>query len=320
MSTALSNRHDILILFEVTNGNPNGDPDSGNMPRVDPASGLGLVSDVCLKRKVRNYVQMFAPSRNGKGFNILIQQGNVINRELKKAETASAAGGDKEGDKTPAERTKDWLCREFFDIRTFGAVLSTGEKDSVMKGSAYGQVRGPVQFTFGRSFHRVTPLEVTITRCAVTKEEDVAKERTMGQKFIVPYGLYWAKCYLSPAFAEYTGFDEADYKLLIEALSHLFDHDHSAARGDMIVRGVFDFEHVGTQPEGNAEQNRREARLGCAHAHRLFSTIEVKLKDEGNQPASFADYKVSVNFNEEDYKGVKLHRHVDPEEQPRRAV
>jgi CRISPR-associated protein Csd2 len=313
MSAALTNRHDILILFEVTNGNPNGDPDSGNMPRVDPASGLGLVSDVCLKRKVRNYVQMFAPSRNGKGFNILIQQGTVINRKLKAAEAETAAPGGEAGNKSHAERAKDWLCREFFDIRTFGAVLSTGEKESVMKGSAYGQVRGPVQFTFGRSFHAVTPLEVTITRCAVTKEEDVAKERTMGQKYIVPYALYSAKCYVSPAFAEQTGFDQADFKLLIEAMTHLFDHDRSAARGDMVVREVFDFEHVGTQAKGNEVQNHREARLGCAHAHRLFETIKVDLNDASKQPCTFKDYTVTSIFAESDFPGVKLHKYVDPD-------
>jgi CRISPR-associated protein Csd2 len=314
MSTELTNRHDILILFEVTNGNPNGDPDSGNMPRVDPASSLGLVSDVCLKRKVRNYVQMFAPSRNGKGFNILIQQGTVINREIRAAaENAASPESEAEKKKSHAERTKDWLCREFFDIRTFGAVLATGEKDSIMKGSAYGQVRGPVQFTFGRSFHPITPLEVTITRCTVTKEEDVAKERTMGQKYIVPYALYSARCYVSPAFAEQTGFDQADFHLLIEALSHLFDHDRSAARGDMVVRGVFDFERVGTQAEGNDEQNRREARLGCAHAHQLFETVKVDLKDKSNQPVSFADYDVTVTFEEKKFPGVKLHTHIDPE-------
>jgi CRISPR-associated protein Csd2 len=313
MSESLTNRHDILILFEVTNGNPNGDPDSGNMPRVDPASSLGLVSDVCLKRKVRNFVQMFAPSRNGKGFNVLIQQGTVINRELKAAEAKTATpSSDAEKKKTPAERTKDWLCNEFFDIRTFGAVLSTGEKESVMKGSAYGQVRGPVQFTFGRSYHAVTPLEVTITRCSVTKEEDVAKERTMGQKYIVPFALYSAKCYISPAFAEQTGFDQADFKLLIEAMTHLFDHDRSAARGDMVVRGLFDFEHVGTQAQGNTEQNRREARLGCAHAHRLFETIKVDLEHEFKQPISFKDYIVTSTFDEKKFPGVKLHTHVDP--------
>jgi len=317
MASPLSNRHDILILFEVTNGNPNGDPDSGNMPRVDPASGLGLVSDVCLKRKVRNYVQMFSPPSNGKGFDILIQQGAIINRELSKAvEQNRVSQGEKEKSKSHAERAKDWLCNKFYDVRTFGAVLSTGggtKEEAVMKGSVYGQVRGPAQFTFGRSFHPVTPLEITITRCAVTKEEDVAKERTMGQKYIVPYGLYAAKCYISPPFAEMTGFDQNDYDLLVQALSHLFDHDHSAARGDMVVRALFDFEHVGTQFGGNAEQNRREARLGCAHAHQLFETIKVNLKDESKQPKAFTDYNVGITFKEENFKGVKLHTLIDPQ-------
>lgn len=310
----IANRHDILILFEVTNGNPNGDPDSGNQPRIDAATSLGLISDVCLKRKVRNYVQLFAPSANGKGYNVLIQQGAVINQKLGEA-VEQTKGAVKTKDKTEHARlAKDWICNQYYDVRTFGAVLSTGA--DVMKGSAYGQVRGPAQITFGRSFHPIAPQEVTITRCAVTKEEDAEKERTMGQKYIVPYGLYAARCYISPAYAENTGFDEADYRLLIEALSNLFEHDRSAARGDMVVRGLFDFEHVGSQPETNPEQSAREARIGCAHAHRLFETIQVELKDDlaasGAPPSSFADYQVSVDFDESRFPGVKLHVHVDP--------
>ena len=197
--------------------------------------------------------------------------------------------GKGKSDNDHARRVKDWLCREFFDVRTFGAVISTGSE--VMKGSPHGQIRGPVQFSFGRSYHPITFQEITITRCAVTKEEDAAKERTMGQKYIVPYGLYSAKCYVSPAFAENTGFDQADFDLFVEALTHLFDHDRSAARGDMVVRGLFDFEHVGTQGETNAEQNRREARLGCAHAHELFESLHVELKDgRVPSPQSFDDY------------------------------
>jgi CRISPR-associated protein Csd2 len=320
MSEPIANRHDILILFEVTNGNPNGDPDAGNQPRVDAASNRGLVSDVCLKRKVRNYVQMFAPAANGRGFGILVQQGAVLNRQQKDAveKTRDAVKKDKDKAKEKddhARLAKDWLCNQFYDVRTFGAVLSTG--DEVMKGSAHGQVRGPAQFTFGQSFHPIAPQEVTITRCAVTKEEDVAKERTMGQKYIVPYGLYAAKCYISPAFAENTGFDQADYELLVEALSHLFEHDHSAARGDMVVRGLFDFEHIGKQADSNAIQNRRESRIGCAHAHELFESILVKLNNEGTMPQSFGDYKVSVLEWDESgrskrFPGVVLHRRVNP--------
>lgn len=312
----LSNRHDFLILFEVTNGNPNGDPDAGNMPRLDPNTNRGLVSDVCLKRKVRNYIELFAlePSKekDSNDFKILIKQGAVIETEQKEAEVA-AKEQQKDKDKQ-AEAAMKWLCRKFYDVRTFGGVLSTG--DSVMKGSAFGQVRGPVQFTFGQSFHPITPLEITITRCAVTKEADKAKERTMGNKHIVPYALYAAKGYVSPAFAERTGFTQDDLELLFEALLNMFEHDRSAARGEMVVRGLYDFEHVGTQHENNAEQNRRESRLGCAHAHKLFEGIKVELSDEAKAkgfPESFADYQVNCEWTKENLpKGVQLHkRHAD---------
>lgn len=327
-STPVAHRHDLLILFEVTNGNPNGDPDSGNQPRVDPLSQRGLVSDVCLKRKVRNFVELFPPQANGKGHKILVRQGAVLNREQERAIEATKEMG-KESDAEPkargkgkdkadpdhAHRVKDWLCNEFYDVRTFGAVISTGSE--VMKGSAYGQIRGPVQFTFGQSLDPVTSHEVTITRCAVTREEDVAKERTMGQKFIVPYALYVARCYVSPAFAENTGFSDADYEILVEALLHLFDHDRSAARGEMVVRGLLDFEHVGTQGEANADQNRREARLGCAHAHQLFESIRVELIDKARPPQSFNDYSVTIagwddRGRSPEFPGVTLHRRVDP--------
>jgi CRISPR-associated protein Csd2 len=320
----IANRHDLLILFEVTNGNPNGDPDSGNQPRIDFASQRGLVSDVCLKRKVRNYVDLFPPSANGKEHKILVRQGNVMNREQEKAieatkssdtKTSEKPKGKEKTDPDQPRRVKDWLCQQFYDVRTFGAVISTGSE--IMKGSAYGQIRGPVQFSFGQSFDPIFPQEITITRCAVTKEEDAAKERTMGQKYIVPYGLYVARCYVSPAFAQNTGFDQADYDLLIEAMSHLFDHDRSAARGDMVMRGLLDFEHVGTQGENNAEQNRREAKLGCAHAHELFESVHVNLVDRSKSPQSFRDYTVVVDGWDSDgrskqFPGIVLHRRVNP--------
>ncbi len=310
----LTNRHDFLMLFEVTNGNPNGDPDAGNMPRLDPNSNRGLVSDVCLKRKVRNFVEQFPTERaasDANGFNILIKQGAVIETEQKKGIEA-AKEQNKAKDKQ-AEAAMKWLCREFYDVRTFGGVLSTG--DDVMKGSAWGQVRGPVQFTFGQSFHPITPLEITITRCAVTKEEDKAKERTMGNKHIVPYALYAAKGYVSPPFAERTGFTQADLDLLFEALLQMFEHDRSAARGEMVVRGIYDFEHIGTQHKNNAEQNKREARLGCAHAHKLFEGIKVELTDEGKAkgfPESFTDYKVTCDWTGDNLpNGVQLHKRHD---------
>ncbi len=308
----LTNRHDFLLLFEVTNGNPNGDPDAGNMPRLDPNTNRGIVSDVCLKRKVRNFVELFPETRKGdatNGFNILIKQGAVIERAQKDAIKASSGEGSIPG-ASHAERAKNWLCREFFDVRAFGGVLSTG--DDVMKGSAFGQVRGPVQFTFGQSLHPITPLEVTITRCAVTKEEDAKKERTMGNKHIVPYGLYAGKGYISPAFAERTGFTNADLGLLFKALLQMFEHDRSAARGEMIVRGLFDFEHVGTQHPNNAEQNTKEARLGCYHAHKLIEGINVDLSDKAKAagktfPESFADYEVKCSWDKTNLpKGIKL--------------
>ena len=307
----LTNRHDVLLLFEVTNGNPNGDPDAGNMPRQDHNTNRGIVSDVCLKRKVRNFVETFPPERasdNGNGYNLFVRQGAVLNNEIsngiEKSNESLASGASKD---QRQEATMKWLCREFFDVRTFGGVLSTG--DDIMKGSAWGQVRGPVQFTFGQSYHSITPLEISITRMAVTKEEDAAKERTMGNKHIVPYALYAAKAYVSPAFAERTGFTNDDLEVLFDAINHMFEHDRSAARGEMVVRGIYDFEHIGTQHENNAEQNKREARLGCAHAHRLFEGIEVKLEDDVEFPQSFADYEISCRWDRTDLPlGVRLNK------------
>lgn len=297
-SEVLSNRHDIYLLFEVTNGNPNGDPDAGNMPRLEPNTGRGIVSDVCLKRKVRNYVETFKPERNGNAFEIFIKSGDALEKTITKAE---AANGNN------AEKTVKWLCREFFDIRAFGGVLSTGS--GVMKGSSYGQVRGPVQFTFSQSFHSINPLDITITRCVVTKESEQNKERTMGSKFVVPYGLYAAKICVSPAFAERTEFTNHDLEILFEALGNMSEHDRSAARGEMIVRGIYDFEHVGTQHENNPEANKREARLGCAHSHKLFEGISVNLKEGKEFPESFADYDVICDWTDENLpKGVKLHK------------
>lgn len=309
----LTNRHDFLLLFEVTNGNPNGDPDAGNMPRIDPNSNRGIVTDVCLKRKVRNFVELFAPTRateTDNGFNILIKQGAVIETEQKKGEDIAESKSPKGTDDEKAQLAIEWLCQEFYDLRTFGGVVSTGS--GVLKGSAFGQVRGPVQFTFGQSYDPITPLEVSITRCAVTKEADAKKERTMGNKHIVPYALYAAKGYVSPAFAERTGFTQADLDLLFEALVHMFEHDRSAARGEMIVRGIYDFEHVGTQADANSDQNKREARLGCAHAHELFEGIKVQLRPEKDFPASFVDYVVENTWTEATLpKGVRLHlRHI----------
>lgn len=330
MNTIVGNRHDILVLFDVAQGNPNGDPDAGNMPRIEPNSNRGIVSDVCLKRKIRNYVEMFAPIRTddtSNGYNVLIKQGAVIETEQKRA-LAAVREPNSIGGETLPERVKNFICREFYDVRTFGCVLSTG--DEVMKGSAFGQVRGPVQFTFGQSFHAITPLEATISVCAARNEakgkdgkppteEDIAKSIVaqtgiQGRKHFVPYALYAAKCYISPPFAERTGFTTRDLDLFFEALAEMFTHDRSAARGEMVVRGIYDFEHVGSQHPNNAEQNRKEARLGCYHAHKLFEGVGVGLKDGKAFPESFEDYDINCAWTEVTLpKGVVLHhRHELP--------
>ena len=308
----LTHRHDVLLHFDVTNGNPNGDPDMGNMPRQIFSTQRGIVTDVCLKRKIRNAVEISAPERidkNTNDYKLLIRQGAVINDEIdngvEKSDKKLPPGASKS---EKQEATMKWLCREFFDVRAFGGVLSTG--NALMKGSAWGQVRGPVQVTFGQSYHPIIPMEISITRMAVTTKEDAKKkEREMGNKHIVPYALYAAKVYVSPAFAERTGFTNADLGVIFDALGCMFEHDRSAARGEMVVRGIYDFEHVGTQHENNAEQNRREARLGCTHAHKLFEGIEVKLKDGVEFPASFADYEVKCRWDNIDLPaGVRLNK------------
>lgn len=327
MDTIITNRHDILILFDVTNGNPNGDPDAGNMPRIDPTSNKGLVSDVCLKRKIRNYIESFkAKEEKGRGYEIMIHQGAVINQIVNEAKEPASKKADpnKEKDKWQLAAL-EYLCNRFFDLRSFGAVISTGNE--IFKGSSYGQVRGPIQFTFGRSIDPITPLDISITRCAVADEKEKkaleasadrgsGENRTMGNKHIVPYALYAAKVYVSPAFAERTGFTDDDLNLFFEALQHMFTHDQSAARAEMTVRGIYDFEHVGTQDPNNAEQNKREARLGCYHAHKLFEGIKVDLKPGKTYPESFEDYKSNIEctWTEDSLpKGVVLHlRHEQP--------
>jgi CRISPR-associated protein Csd2 len=297
----LNNRHDIYLLFEVTNGNPNGDPDAGNMPRLEPNTNRGIVSDVCLKRKIRNYISEFAPMTSEKGFEIFVQSGEALERKIREATAAN---------NKDAKTSVEWLCNKFYDIRAFGGVLSVG--DEVMKGSSYGQVRGPVQFTFSQSFDPINPLDITITRCVATTIADESKERTMGSKFVVPYGLYAAKIYVSPAFAERTGFTNHDLDVLFEALGNMFEHDRSASRGEMIVRGIYDFEHIGTQHENNADANKREAKLGCCHAHKLFEGIDVKLIDGKEFPESFKDYEVNCSWTDDNLpKGVKLHKRHD---------
>lgn len=274
--SAIANRYEFVYLFDVTNGNPNGDPDAGNMPRLDPETNQGLVTDVALKRKIRNYTAL---EKEGEpGYTIYMQEKSVLNNQHKQAYTA--LGIEHEAKKLPKDEAKAreltaWMCKNFFDVRTFGAVMTT-EVNA-------GQVRGPVQIAFASSIDPVVPLEVSITRVAVTNERDLEKERTMGRKHILPYGLYRVHGFISAKLAERTGFSEEDLALLWRALTNLFEHDRSAARGEMAARKLLVFKH--DHPMGNAP------------AHHLFEKIKVeRVGDQVDTPArSFADYRVDID-------------------------
>lgn len=274
--TSIANRYEFVLLFDVTNGNPNGDPDAGNLPRLDPETNQGLVTDVCLKRKIRNYVAL--EKEEEAGYAIYMQEKSVLNNQHKKA--YDALDIKPEPKKLPKEVEKaraltEWMCRNFFDVRTFGAVMTT-EVNS-------GQVRGPVQMAFASSIDPVVPMEVSITRMAVTNERDLEKERTMGRKHIIPYGLYRAHGYISAKLAERTGFSDDDLELLWRALVNMFEHDRSAARGEMSARKLIVFKH--DNPMGNAP------------AHLLFDSVKVeRVEGEENTPARhYSDYRVSVD-------------------------
>jgi CRISPR-associated protein Csd2 len=278
MST-ITHRYDFVYLFDVTNGNPNGDPDAGNLPRLDPETNKGLVTDVALKRKIRNYVTL--EKEGAPGYAIYMQEKSVLNQQHQKAwEAIGIPADDKDKykrlpkDEAKARKLTDWMCRNFFDVRTFGAVMTT-EVNA-------GQVRGPVQLAFATSVEPVLPLEVAITRVAVTNEKDLEKERTMGRKHILPYGLYRAHGFISAKLAERTGFSEEDLQLLWRALVNMFEHDRSAARGEMAARKLIVFEH--------------ESALGNAPAHVLFDKVSVRRKDtaETGPARTFADYIVEI--------------------------
>lgn len=270
--TSINNRYDFVLFFDVQNGNPNGDPDAGNMPRIDPETGHGIVTDVCLKRKVRNYVEL--TKSNEVGYRIYVQEKAVLNERNKEAYTTLNL--KQEAKKLPkkeeeARKVTQWMCENFFDIRTFGAVMTTEVN--------CGQVRGPVQLTFARSEEPIVPSEVSITRMAVTNLKDLEKERTMGRKFIVPYGLYRIEGFVSAPLAEKTGFSEEDLGMLWEALTNMFEHDRSASRGKMGACKLFVFKH--------------EKRMGNAPAQKLFDLVRCERVTEG--PArTFSDYKIAL--------------------------
>ena len=292
---SLENRYDFVLLFEVINGNPNGDPDAGNLPRLDDETGCGLVTDVSLKRKIRNFIGMVKGEQPP--YEIYVKERAVLNLQNVRAYEAIGAGdllkGDdkkrKGGDKTG--EAKAWMCKNFFDVRTFGAVMSTGVN--------CGQVRGPVQLTFARSYDPILSQEHAITRMAVATEAEAEKQdgdnRTMGRKHTVPYGLYVAHGFVSAFLADQTGFSDDDLALLWQSLEHMFEHDRSAARGEMATRGLYVFKH--------------ESKLGNAHAHELFERINAKLRDGVAAPRSFKDYTVTVD-DANLPAGVTLHRRL----------
>ncbi|OAQ15417.1 CRISPR-associated protein Csh2 [Bibersteinia trehalosi Y31] len=272
---SIQNRYEFVFFFDVTNGNPNGDPDAGNMPRLDPETSKGLVTDVCLKRKIRNFIEM--SYENKAGYEIYVKEKSVLNLQNKRA--YEALGIESEAKKLPKEEAKAreitaWMCKNFFDIRTFGAVMTT-EVNS-------GQVRGPVQLAFAQSIDPIIPLEVSITRMAVTNEKDLEKERTMGRKYIVPYALYRVHGFISAKLAEKTGFSDEDIQKLWQALQLMFEHDRSAARGEMAARKLVVFKH--------------DSELGNQPAHKLFDSVKVeRINGEKDTPAKgYDDYRISV--------------------------
>jgi len=287
----LDNRYDFVFLFDVKDGNPNGDPDAGNLPRVDAETGRGLVTDVCLKRKVRNYIAMtkdqteITKELNGhdRRFEIYVKEKAILNDQHRRAyagigkeDLIEGEGGKRKGGESVSE-ARSWMCKNFYDVRTFGAVMSTGIN--------CGQVRGPIQITFARSVDPIVTHEHSITRMAVATRAEAEKQegdnRTMGRKFTVPYGLYVAHGFVSAHLADQTGYSEDDLALLWEALSNMFEHDRSAARGEMTTRGLYAFKH--------------ESKLGNAPAHSLFERVCVD-RNTGDGPArAFGDYTVSVD-------------------------
>jgi CRISPR-associated protein Csd2 len=302
---SLENRYDFVLLFDVKDGNPNGDPDAGNLPRVDAETGRGLVTDVCLKRKVRNFVALIkdqkevTESLNGdkKRFEIYVKEKAILNDQHRRAytgigkeELVEGEGHKRKGGEA-VDETRAWMCRNFFDVRTFGAVMSTGIN--------CGQVRGPVQLTFARSIDPIVAHEHSITRMAVATRAESEKQegdnRTMGRKHTVPYGLYVTHGFISAHLAQQTAFDKDDLDLLWKALSDMFEHDRSAARGEMTTRRLYVFKH--------------SSKLGNAPAYSLFERIKIKRKDGISVPRDFYDYAIDVDDSDLP-QGVELKRIV----------
>lgn len=295
MSDSIQHRYDFSLFFDVENGNPNGDPDAGNMPRIDPETSLGIVSDVCLKRKVRNYVDLVksesvedVDASGDLGYKIYVQEKAVLNERNKLAYDRNNLKS--ESKKLPKKLEDQravtaFMCNNFYDIRAFGAVMATEVN--------CGQVRGPIQMCFGQSIDPVVPQEMSITRMAVTNQKDVDKERTMGRKQYVPYGLYRVNGFISASLAEKTGFSQADLDLFFEALMNMFENDRSAARGLMTSRKLYVFEH--------------ESKLGNAPAHTLFDTVTAR-KDSDGPARAYGDYEIVADKSAVP-EGVTLHEY-----------
>ena len=288
MSATIQNRYDFVLFFDVKDGNPNGDPDAGNLPRIDPETGHGLVTDVCLKRKVRNYVQLAkecAPS-----FDIFVKEKAVLNNLIDQAHEQDSVKNKEKGEKTEAAR--QFMCGKYYDVRTFGAVMSTGKNA--------GQVRGPVQLTFARSIGQIVPLEHSITRMAVATEAEAEKQqgdnRTMGRKFTVPYALYRGHGFISAPFAIQTGFSEPDLELLWQALTNMFEHDHSAARGQMAMRRLIVFKH--------------DSALGNAPSSKLFDMVQVQPKADAGVIRDFSQYEIVVPDQSQMPPGVTVEEKI----------
>ncbi len=307
----INNRYEFMYFVECKNGNPNGDPDMGNSPRMDPQDMRGLISDVAIKRRIRNYIQ-FAKG-NKEPYGIIVQQSTNINKFIAKAHEET---GNTEMKKTKdkVDQSQKWLCKNFYDVRTFGAVLSTGPNA--------GQVRGPVQLTFLRSYDPILPMDISITRMAVTEplgnkgaasykeyaewEEKQPEDelRTMGRKQLIPYGLYEGRGFISAHLAEGTGFGDKDLKLLWEALLNMYEHDRSASKGEMsTVAPLIIFKHTGT--DSDEQQRINQAKLGCAPAHQLFDLVQVKKKANIEVPRDYRDYTLQVSFKQVP-KGVEI--------------
>lgn len=268
----MNNRYDFLFLFDAQDANPNGDPDAGNLPRLDVETGQGLVTDVCLKRKIRNFVAL--TQKDSKGKLIYFTEGSVHNQQHEEAYKES----DLKKSKKMELSARNWMCQNYYDVRSFGAVMTTGDHNC-------GQVRGPVQISFARSIDPIISSEHAITRSSVTNVKDIEKERTMGRKFTVPYGLYKAQGFVNPFLAEQTGFTDDDLELLFQSLENAFQFDQSAARpaGSMSPRGLIIFKH--------------DSQLGNAHSHKLFDAVTVKKKDEVEVPRAFSDYEVTIDHS-----------------------